>query len=115
MGTVLKRLPASFWQSGTGSEPVRDWLRDALDKHDRYEIGTAIKTVEYGWPLGLPVCRHLDKGVWEVRVDLPRNRIARVLFCVHEGHMVLLHGFIKKTQRTPRRELDLALTRKRAL
>ena len=94
---------------------MRDWLRNELDKHDRYEIGTAIKTVEYGWPLGLPVCRHLDKGVWEVRVDLPRNRIARVLFCVHEGHMVLLHGFIKKTQRTPRRELDLALTRKRAL
>jgi phage-related protein len=115
MSTGLKRLPALFWRSGTGSEPVREWLRKELDKQDRYEVGTAIKTVEYGWPLGLPVCRPLDKGVWEVRVELPRNRIARVLFCIHERQMVLLHGFIKKTQATPRRELDLALARKRAL
>lgn len=115
MSVGLKRLPAFFWRSETGSEPVREWLKKDLDKQDRHEVGTAIKTIEYGWPLGLPVCRHLDKGVWEVRIDLPQNRIARVLFCAHERQMVLLHGFIKKTQRTPRRDIELALTRKRAL
>ena len=108
----MKRLPAAFYALPTGREPVREWLR-ALDRDDRKVIGEDIKDVEFSWPIGMPLCRPLGKGLWEVRSDLPRGRIARVLFCTHEGRMVLLHGFIKKTQKTPKRDLDLALRRKK--
>lgn len=108
-----KRLPAVFYRSETGSEPVRDWLKE-LAKEDRFRIGTDIKTVEFGWPIGMPTCRPMGNGLFEVRTYLG-NRIARVLFCLAEGRMVLLHGFIKKAQKTPRAELDLALDRKRRL
>jgi phage-related protein len=107
----VKRLPASFYALPTGREPVRDWLK-GLDPADRKIIGEDIKDVEFSWPIGMPLCRSLSKGLWEVRSDLPHNRIARVLFCVHEGRMVLLHGFIKKTQKTPADALELALKRK---
>lgn len=70
-------------------------------------------TVEYGWPLGMPVCRSLSGGLWEVRSSLATGRIARVLFFLHHGQMILLHGFIKKTQKTPAQEIKLAQNRKR--
>ena len=73
-------------------------------------IGTDVKTVEFGWPVGLPVCRSLGGGLWEVRSSL-KNRIARVLFCIAGGTMWLLHGFIKKARTTPM--TDMALARKR--
>jgi phage-related protein len=109
-----KRLPAAFWRSASDAEPVREWLQ-SLEKSDRYEIGTAIKTVEFGWPIGMPTCRSMGGGLWEVRASLPRGRIAQVLFCIHEGQMILLHGFMKKTQTTPKNDLDLAGDRKRQL
>jgi len=106
-----KRVPARFYlQEGTGNEPVRDWLL-GLPKPDRRKIGVDIKTVEYGWPVGMPTCRHLQKGVWEVRTDLDGNRLSRVLFCMSDGQMILLHGFIKKTKATPSEDLDLAIKR----
>jgi phage-related protein len=109
-----KRLPATFWRSASGVEPVREWLQ-SLEKGDRYEIGTAIKTVEFGWPIGMPTCRAMGGGLWEVRASLAGGRIARVLFCMHEGQMILLHGFMKKTQATAKNDLALAGTRKRQL
>ena len=109
-----KRIPATFYQTEAGTEPVRDWLK-ALDKEDRFLLGTDIKTVEFGWPVGMPTCRPMGDGLIEVLTYLPRGRIARVLFCIYEGRMVLLHGFIKKTQKTPKKDLDLALARKRKL
>lgn len=108
-----KRLPVRFYVSAGGNEPVRDWLRK-LGKPDRELIGDDIKTVEFGWPIGMPTCRLMGDGLLEVRTNL-RNRIARVLFCVHDGRMVLLHGFIKKTQETPKADLDLAGDRMRTL
>jgi phage-related protein len=78
-----------------------------LSREDRLAIGTDIKTVEFGWPVGLPVCRSLGDGLWEVRSAL-RNRIARVLFCIEGGTMWLLHGFIKKQQKTPAGEINTA-------
>ncbi len=94
---------------------MRDWLKsDQLSAEDRHRIGADIKTVEFGWPVGMPTCRALGSGLWEVRTSL-RNRIARVLFCVHGGRMVLLHGFIKKSQRTPDADIALAAGRKRQL
>src|ERR1700758_5814554 len=108
MKTGLKRLPARFYRSDTGREPVREWLK-SLDEADRRIIGEDIKDVEFSWPIGMPLCRPLGKGLWEVRSDLTQGRIARVLFCIEHGRMVLLHGFIKKTQKTPDTDLELAL------
>lgn len=106
-----KRVPASFYQNENGTEPVRDWLK-SLDAEERRLIGIDIKTVEYGFPIGMPTCRPMGDGLYEVRTNLPQSRKARVLFCIHDGNMVLLHGFIKKTQKTPKKDLDLALERK---
>lgn len=108
-----KRIPAKFYRNENGKEPVRDWLKD-LDQEERRLIGSDIKTVEFGWPIGMPTCRPMGKGLFEVRTDLPQS-IARVLFCIYEGEMILLHGFIKKSQKTPKKELNLALERKREL
>lgn len=114
MGDELKKLPARFFRSSTGNEPVRDWLL-ALSKADRKRIGVDIGTVEYGWPIGMPTCRSMGKGLWEVRSDLPQNRIARVLFCIAERSMILLHGFIKKSPKTPKIDLDIARERMKEL
>ena len=91
---------------------MRDWLKE-LDPEDRKAIGEDIKDAEFSWPIGMPLVRPLGHALWEVRSSLPRGRIARVLFCVEQGHMVLLHGFIKKTQKTPQHDIDLALKRKK--
>ena len=109
----FKRLPAAFYQTQAGNEPVRDWLKQASSKEDRVRIGTAIKRVEIEWPIGRPTCAPLSDGLWEIRVKLANNRTARVIFCVHDETMVLLHGFIKKTGKVPQDDLDLATKRKR--
>lgn len=89
---------------------MRDWLK-SLDLANRRVIGEDIKDVEFSWPIGMPLVRSLGGGLWEVRSTLPQGRIARVLFCVAGGQMVLLHAFIKKTQKTPKPDIDLALKR----
>ncbi len=109
-----KRLMAFFYKSETGTEPVREWLL-SLDKADRLAIGIGIKTVEYGWPIGMPTCRALGDGIWEVRISLANGRISRILFCNFEARMVLLHAFIKKSRATPKKDLDVARRRKRKL
>ncbi len=91
---------------------MREWLKD-MDQDDRRVIGADIAVVEYGWPIGMPTCRALAGGLWEVRTSLSGNRIARVIFCIADDGMVLLHGFIKKTQKTPKADLDLAKKRKK--
>src|SRR5690242_19600136 len=105
-----KRLPARFFRSANGREPVRDWLRD-LDPAARRAVGLDIMRAEYGWPVGMPLCRSLGRGMWEIRSSLPDGRIARVIFCEREGALVLLHGFIKKTQKTPPQEIEIAWKR----
>jgi len=94
----LKRLPARFYRSDAGREPVREWLK-SLDDPDRRIIGEDIKDVEFSWPIGMPLVRSLGREIWEVRSSLPHGRIARVLFCVEKECMVLLHGFMKKARR----------------
>jgi phage-related protein len=111
MHDQLKKLPAAFYQLPNGSEPVRDWLK-SLPADDRKVVGTDIAAIEYGWPVGMPLCRPLGNSLWEVRSPLPSRRIARVIFCVANRKMVLLHGFIKKTERTPKSDLDLAKKRR---
>lgn len=102
-------LSVRFFRAQSGAEPVREWLLD-LSKPDRRTIGEDMKTVQFGWPLGMPLVRKLAPYLWEVRIQLP-GRIARVLFTVDDGVMVLLHAFIKKSQATPKEDLDLAKSR----
>jgi len=103
-------LDVVFFRTESGNEPVREWLRK-LSKVDKRTIGSDIKTVQYGWPIGMPVVRKLDAGLWKVRSWLDQ-RISRILFTVHGDTMVLLHGFIKKSQKTPKEDLQLAKDRK---
>ena len=106
----LKKLPAIFYRTISGAEPVRDWLKE-MEPSDRRIVGHDIGKAEFGWPVGMPLCRSLGGGLWEVRSSLPHGRITRVIFCVSAGHMVLLHGFQKKTQQTPQPDLELARKR----
>jgi phage-related protein len=110
----IKKLPAAFYCTAAGREPVREWLK-GLDEADRRTVGQDIATAEFGWPVGMPVCRSLGKGLYEIRSDISHRRTTRVIFCVTAEQMVLLHGFIKKTQKTPKSDLDLALKRKKEL
>ena len=98
-----------FYQTETGREPVREWLKE-LSRSDRKIIGEDIKTVQFGWPLGMPLIRKLDTDLWEIRSKLD-NRIARVIFTVYEKFIALLHGFIKNSQKTPTSDLKLAKKR----
>jgi phage-related protein len=109
---VPRPLPAVFFRTETGREPVREWLQD-LPRGERKIIGVDIMTVQFRWPLGMPLVDYLGSGIWEIRSKLP-NRIARTLFFEHEGEIVLLHGFIKKTRKTPNEDRALALQRKNA-
>lgn len=106
-------LDVRFFRTEGGAEPVREWLK-SLPAFERKTIGEDIKTVQFGWPLGMPLVGHLGGDIWEVRVKL-QNRIARVLFAVEGQVMVLLHGFIKKQQATPKPDLDLAKDRLKQL
>jgi phage-related protein len=107
-----KRVPAIFFRTEAGGEPVREWLK-SLSPDDRKRIGEDIKSVEYGWPVGMPVCRPLGNGLYEVRTTVTQGRIARVLFYIDQrSRMVLLHGFIKKTRKTSDDDLALARSNK---
>jgi phage-related protein len=109
----LPKLTARFFRTTTGVEPVRDWLK-SLPTSERKAIGDEIRTVQFGWPLGMPVVRKMESGLWEVRVRLA-SRIARVLFTVSANEMVLLHGFIKQSAKTAQSDLELAKRRRSLL
>ncbi|HEX5398313.1 MAG TPA: type II toxin-antitoxin system RelE/ParE family toxin [Verrucomicrobiae bacterium] len=106
-------LSVAFFRTETRREPVRDWLK-SLPREERKMIGEDLKTVQFGWPLGMPLVRKLDTGLWELRSRLA-GRIARIFFTAGEGRMILLHGFVKKSRRTPADDLALAKTRLRML
>lgn len=103
-------LHVNFYKSDSGTEPVREWLK-SLQKEEKKTIGEDIKTVQFGWPLGMPLVRKLDNNLWEVRIKLD-NKIARILLTAKNNQMILLHGFIKKSQKTPKNELDVAKKRR---
>ena len=107
------RLKVVFFRTSRGSEPVREWLK-SLRMEEKRILGEDIKTVQFGWPLGIPLVRKLMPGLWEVRSNLPSG-IARVMFSVEGNTMVLLHGFIKKSQKTQLGDLQLARDRLRQL
>jgi phage-related protein len=106
----MKRPPAFFYALPSGREPVREWLKE-LSLDDRRIVGEDIKDVEFAWPIGMPLCRPLSRSLWEVRSNLTQGRIARLLFCEHEGRISCFHAFIKKSQKTPSSDLELAIER----
>ena len=110
----MKIIAVRFFRSESGKEPVREWLLE-LSKEDKKIIGADIKTVEFGWPIGMPVCKPLKEGLYEVRSHLSSHKIARIIFTLHKSEMILLHAFIKKTQKTLDADLELARKRLRSL
>jgi len=106
----MKKLPAAFYQTPSGKEPVREWLQ-GLDPKDSKIVGDDIATAEFGWPVGMPVCKSLGGNLYEIRSNVSDKRISRVIFGITAIKMVLLHSFIKKTQKTPKSDLDLAKKR----
>ena len=105
-----QKIQLIFFRTGNGAEPVRDWLKE-LPEAERLAIGQDLLRAQWRWPVGMPLCRALGDGLWEIRTDLVTKRTARVMMCLYRDHLVALHGFIKKTRTTP--EDDLALARKR--
>lgn len=100
-------LPVVFYQTSSGASPVVEWLRE-MAREDRRQLGLDLLRVQENWPIGMPLCRSLGGGMWEVRSSLLGGKIARLLFCLHGGEIFVLHGFIKKTQKTPAQDLKLA-------
>jgi phage-related protein len=103
-------VPVRFYRTESGRAPVLDWLRD-LDKDDRRAIGLDLMRVQFGWPIGRPLVGSLKDGLWEVRSSLPSRRIARLILCFHDQMLVVLHGFIKKTQQISADDMALAKRR----
>src|SRR5437763_15984580 len=108
-GDSPQKIPLIFFRTVAGSEPVREWPR-GLPTVERHAIGKDLLRAQWRWPVGMPLCRPLGNGIWEVRTDLATKRTARVLLTDYREHLVALHGFIKKTRKTP--DEDLAVARK---
>ena len=104
-----RKIPLVFYRNRAGAEPVLAWLK-RLPADERRAIGRDLMRAQWRWPVGMPLCRSLGGGLWEVRSNLP-ERIARVMFCIHDGSFVALHGLIKKTQKSPQADLNLARRR----
>jgi phage-related protein len=112
--THPQKVPLVFYAAGPGDEPVRDWLLQ-LPQRERHEIGTDLLRAQWRWPVGMPLCRPMSGGLWEIRTDLSTRRTARVLVCFYQGQLVALHGFIKKTRTTPNDDLARARRRQKEL
>src|ERR1043166_7627275 len=110
MPESLKPIALVFWRAGAGREPVREWLKE-LPRADKRAIGRDMAKVQFGWPVGLPLCRPLSGGLWEVRSSLASRREARVFFGFHDGVLIALHAIIKKGRKAPEGELALARQR----
>jgi phage-related protein len=109
-----RKIPLVFFRTPAGSEPVREWLKQ-LPQEERHAIGRDLLRAQWRWPIGMPLCRPMGGGLWEVRTNLPTKRTARVLICLYQQRLVALHGFIKKTRATPDDDLMLARRRKKEL
>lgn len=109
--SVESNLSVYFFVTHSGNEPVREWLK-VLDKEDRKKLGEDIKLLQFRWPLGMPLVRKMETELWELRSNLSGSRIARLFFTVKNDQIILLHSFVKKSQKTPQKEIDLARQRK---
>ena len=112
----MKKIISLFYTTSTGNKPVREWLL-SLDKEDRKIVGADIQTVEFGFPIGMPLVKKIDTKhkLWEVRSKLASDKISRVIFTIYKDCMILLHGFIKKDQKLPEKEKNIAIERRKKL
>jgi phage-related protein len=108
------KIELAFYRTASGSEPVRDWLSDLPTAHKRL-IGLDLQRVQYRWPVGMPLVRPMGSGLFEVRTSLPDGTVSRVMFSFHGGGLYALHGFIKKAQKTPSADLELARKRQKEI
>ncbi|WP_439477076.1 type II toxin-antitoxin system RelE/ParE family toxin [Brevundimonas sp.] len=101
-----------FYQTVAGRDVIREWLR-SFDRQDRAILGHDLKRIQIGFPIGLPLCRSLGGGLWEVRSSLSGNREVRMIFFhdLEAKALVVVQGFLKKSQKTPKTDLDLAYRR----
>lgn len=106
---VDRPIPIVFFRLDSGREPVREWLKD-MNRTNRKSVGEDIMTLQFGWPVGMPLARKVDDGLWEIRSHVSSG-IARTFFTIFKRKIVLLHGFIKKSQKTPSNELATAKRR----
>jgi len=109
-----RKIPLVFFRTPAGIEPVREWLKQ-LPQEERHAIGNDLLRAQWRWPIGMPLCRPMRGGLWEIRTDLPTKKTARILICVYQQRLVALHGFIRKTRATPDDDLILARKRKKEL
>jgi phage-related protein len=109
-----QKIALVFYRAASGREPVREWLK-GLEEAERQAIGKDLLRAQWRWPLGMPLCRPMGSGLWEIRTDLRTKRTARVLLCLYREHLVALHGFIKKTRSTPDEDLTTARRRQKEL
>jgi phage-related protein len=107
---ILVVLTVVFYKTALGRVPVLEWLRE-MAAVDRRDIGLDLLRVQENWPIGMPLCKSLGQGLWEVRSNLQGGRIARLVFCLKGSEVFILHGFFKTTQKTPQTDLDLARRR----
>jgi phage-related protein len=114
MAKLPRKVELVFFRNDAGREPAREWLK-GLDEAERHAIGKDLLRAQWRWPVGMPLCRPMGKGLWEIRTNLPGNRTSRVMVCFNHERLVALHGFIKKTRTTPVDDLALARTRQREL
>ena len=108
------KIPLVFFRSSAGAEPVREWLK-GLPEAERHAIGKDLLRAQWRWPVGMPLCKPVSDGLWEIRTDLATGRTARVLICFWREHLIALHGFIKKTRTTPEDDLSIARKRRKEL
>jgi phage-related protein len=108
------RIDLVFYRTATGNEPVREWLID-LPVANRREVGLDLQRVQYRWPVGMPLVRPMGKGLFELRTPLPDGTTARVMICFHGGDLYALHGFVKKAQKTPAPDLEIARKRQKVV
>jgi phage-related protein len=114
MADTSPKIELVFFRTATGSEPAREWLK-GLPQEERHAIGRDLMRAQWRWPVGMPLCRPLGDGLWEIRCDLPTSRTARMLICPYQERLILLHGFIKKTRKTPDEDLAIGRRRKKEL
>ena len=110
--SAVRKIELVFYRSAAGKELVREWL-GGLSPENRRAIGMDLQRVQYRWPVGMPLVRPMGKGLFEVRTGLPDKTVARILICFHGGELYALHGFVKKSQKTPTADLKLAGERKK--
>ena len=107
----FKRIPIRFYTLDSIRSPVEDWKK-SLPKVDRNRINIEVRKVAMGFRLRKGNFRKLSgySGLWEIRYNLTQKRTTRLLFCINNNTLLLLNGFLKTTQKTPSKDLELAVT-----